>query len=349
MKIVIDDRIPYIRPALEALPVEAVYLPAAEMTPQAVQDADALIIRTRTRCDEALLQGSRVQFIATATIGYDHIDADYCARAGIRWCNAPGCNAPSVCQYLQSTLWLLRQSGKLPRQGGCLGVVGVGHVGTLVARMARSMGFEVLLNDPPRLAAGEDLDFRPLQQLMQQCDVLTFHVPLCTEGLYPTYHLVDEDFLNALPRRPVLINTARGEVVDNPALSRALDDGRLRAAVLDVWEHEPHIDLELMQRCFLATPHIAGYSADGKANATNQAVRALCTHFGWPVPPLAEPPAPPCPDIYATDEADACLQIYDPRQDDRRLRACSSDFERQRGNYPLRRERQAYRIHPVEG
>lgn len=344
MKVIVDNKIPYIREAIEALADQVVYLPGAEITPEAVKDADALIIRTRTRCCRELLQGSKVQFIATATIGYDHIDTAYCREAGIAWSNAPGCNAASVAQYLQSCLLLLEREKGMKLAGSTLGIVGVGHVGRLVADVARRWGMRVLLNDPPRAAAEGAEGFCALQTLAEESDVLTFHVPLLCEGNYPTFHLANDAFFRTLKRKPVVINTSRGEVVDTAALKEALSKGMVREAILDVWENEPTIDLDLLHYIYIGTPHIAGYSADGKANATRQALDALCRHFRLSGDYIITPPAPPQPIIKAPTLPDALLQIYNPHTDSRALKEHPELFEQLRGNYPLRREEGAYSI-----
>ena len=337
MKIVIDDRIPYIRGAAERLG-RAVYLPGAAIGPDDVRDADALIVRTRTRCDRRLLEGSRVQFVATATIGFDHLDTAWLARAGIAWANCPGCNAASVAQYVESSLILLRRAGLLPAAGGVVGVVGVGHVGTKVAAAARALGFDVLPCDPPRHER-EGGTFYALDQLAERADVVTFHTPLTFDGPHPTFHLADEAFFARLRHRPVVMNSGRGEAVDTQALLAALDDGRVRAAVIDTWENEPHIDRRLLDRAFIATPHVAGYSADGKATGTRMALEAVARHFGLPDRFDIRPPRLPEGLVPAADPLDRKLQLYNPLDDTRRLKAAPESFEQLRGNYPLRRER----------
>lgn len=330
MRIVIDDKIPYIREAVSALTSDAVYLRGAAITARDVRDADALIIRTRTRCDERLLGGSRVRFVATATIGYDHIDTGYMERAGIQWANCPGCNAASVGQYLRSVLLLLRRDFELPEHA-TVGIVGCGHVGTQVRLVARSLGMRVLLNDPPAASEG----YVSLETIEREADVITFHVPLTSEGPYATRHLAGEAFFSRLRRRPFIINTSRGGVVDNAALKRALVCGKVRQAVIDTWEHEPDIDRELLDMVYIGTPHIAGYSADGKVNADNMAIGALCRFFGLKPPARIVPPGLPPGFVYTGDP----LQLYDPREDCRRLRERPDLFEDLRGNYPLRREK----------
>ena len=344
MKVIVDNKIPFIGEAVEKIADSVVYAPGAGFTPELVRDADALIIRTRTLCDRRLLEGSRVRFIATATIGFDHIDTDYCRQAGITWSNAPGCNSSSVAQYLQSSLLLLQELRGMRLPELTLGVVGVGNVGGKVAQVAQRLGMRVLLNDLPREEREGTAAFRSLQTLAEECDVISFHVPLYKEGRYKTFHLAHEDFFRSLKRRPVIINTSRGEVVDTRALIAALEDGLVSDAVIDVWEHEPDIDLTLLNKVFLGTPHIAGYSADGKANATRMALDALCRFFHIEADYQISPPPPPNPVVTAASLAEACLQMYDPRRDSDALKARPGQFEALRGDYPLRREEEAYRV-----
>lgn len=341
MKIVVDNKIPYIRESLEKIADEVVYLPGNEFTPDTIRGADALIIRTRTRCNRELLEGSSVRFIATATIGYDHIDTDYCRHKGIAWTNAPGCNAASVAQYVHSALLLLKLRRGTDLQAACIGIIGVGHVGTQVAEIAKKLGMRVLLNDPPRQDKGEK-GFDSLETLQKECDILTFHVPLYREGKYRTYHLADLAFFRSLGKQPVIINTSRGEVIETGALREAIRERGIREAIIDVWENEPAIDLSLLEEVFIGTPHIAGYSADGKANATRLSLEALCRFFGIRKEIFITPPAPPCPVIEAATEEEFFLQIYNPEEDCRRLREHPECFEQLRGNYPLRRESGAY-------
>ncbi len=334
MKIIVDDKIPYIREALDSLPCEAIYLPGSAVTAKDVHDADALIVRTRTRCDKHLLEGSRVQFIATATIGYDHLDTGYLQQAGINWTNCPGCNAGSVAQYLRSSLLLLQQERGVILSGSTLGIVGVGHVGTLVRQVGQELGMRVLCCDPPRVEQGEK-SFLPLETLMKESDILTFHVPLVTGGNHPTLHMADEQFFRALARKPIIINTSRGEVVDTKALTSALEQGLIRDAIIDVWEHEPDIDLHLLDCVYLGTPHIAGYSADGKANATRMVLEALCNHFHFPQKEFHITP----PSLPPDTDTNNPLALYDPRRDSHALKVAPEKFEYLRGNYPLRREK----------
>ncbi len=343
IKVIVDDKIPYIKGELEKLADEVVYAAGKDISAAMVKDADALIIRTRTHVNRQLLEGSKVRFVATATIGFDHIDTEYCRQAGIVWRNAPGCNATSVWQYVHSSLVLLHQQCGLPLKGSRLGVVGVGHVGSEVADAEESMGMEVLRCDPPRADKGEE-GFVPLEELCEQCDVISFHTPLTHDGPYPTWHLADERFFQSLKRPVYLINTSRGEVVDNSALLRALQEGHVKEAVIDVWEGEPNINRQLLERAFIGTPHIAGYSADGKANATRMALDAFCEFFHLKGDYVITPPAPAQATLEANTNEELQLMGYNPMEDSQRLKAAPETFEYQREHYPLRRELRAYNI-----
>ncbi|MCD8032408.1 MAG: 4-phosphoerythronate dehydrogenase PdxB [Bacteroides sp.] len=343
MKVVVDDKIPYIKEAISRIADEVVYAPGGEFTHALIKDADALIVRTRTLCNRSLLQGSQVQFIATATIGYDHIDTKYCQEAGITWTNTPGCNADSVAQYIQSSLFLLQQKGCIPRNT-CIGIVGVGNVGSRVETVARDMGMKVLINDPPREAHEGNFGFVSLKEISAACDIITFHTPLTLTGKYQTFHLADAGFFDSLHRQPVIINTSRGEVVSTTAILEALKSGKVSEAILDVWEGEPEVNLELLKFSFLGTPHIAGYSADGKANATRMSLDALCRYFNIHAEYTISPPEPQQLLICAPTWQEALLHIYNPQTDSQRLKQHPEDFEYLRGHYPLRREPKAYTI-----
>lgn len=340
MKIVIDDKIPYIRETIRQITPDAVYIKGADISAADVKDADAMIVRTRTLCNEQLLKGSRVKFIATATIGFDHIDTHYMESAGIEWTNCPGCNSGSVAQYLRSVLILLCHNKGLNPAEHTVGVVGYGHVGSKVAAQARTMGFRVLVCDPPLLDAGCTAEeFVDMDRIERECKVITFHVPFTKGGKYPTFHLADESFFGRLARSPFVVNTSRGAVVDNAALLRALQSGCVADAVVDTWENEPNINLALLNKVYIGTPHIAGYSADGKTNADNMVISALCRHFGianrWHI----APPSLPADFRLSGSADDRLLQLYNPLNDSERLKAAPKEFENLRGNYPLRREK----------
>ena len=349
MKIVVDDKIPYIRETLERLADEVVYKKGSAIGPEDVKDADALIVRTRTRCDEQLLKGSKVQFVATATIGYDHIDTAWCEQNGIEWTNCPGCNSGSVAQYIESVLASLNPSerrdlpaesvGSLPLRGGLvgltLGVVGCGHVGSKVCRVGERLGMRVLVNDPPLVSTHHSPltthHFVTLDEIAREADIITFHVPLDET----TRHLADEAFFKKLRQKPVIINSSRGGVVDEQALLKAMDEGLVSQAVIDTWEGEPNISRTLLYKTFIGTPHIAGYSADGKVNADNMVIEALCRHFSLALPPKIEPPKLPEEFLYTGNP----LELYNVMNDSRKLKTHPESFEELRGNYPLRREK----------
>lgn len=344
MKVIVDEKIPYIKGVIEQIAKEVVYAPGSAFTPQLVKDADALIVRTRTRCNAGLLKNSHVKFIATATIGYDHIDVEFCKQNGIAWANAPGCNANSVSEYIESCLLLLGEQYNLLFQQMTIGIVGVGNVGSKVAEMARRFGMTVLLNDPLRAEIEGNKSFSPIEELTDRCDIISFHTPLTYNGDYATLHLADECFFSSLKKRPILINTSRGEVINTNALLHAMEAETITDAIIDVWEHEPQPDHQLLQRAFVATPHIAGYSADGKANATQMALEALCRHFKMETSIHIEPFEP----TILTDFVDArkmpiALLAYNPLTDSSKLKAHPERFEEFRNNYPLRREIAFYR------
>ena len=339
MKIVIDDKIPYIRETISRLTDDAVYIKGSDIGPEDVRDADALIVRTRTRCDERLLGGSSVKFVATATIGFDHIDAGYMERAGIEWMSCPGCNAASVAQYVRSVLLLLKRGRRARLCGLTMGIVGCGHVGTKVKAVAEEYGMRVLVCDPPRQERSDGGPFATMGDIEREADIITFHVPLTADGPHPTLHLADKAFFRRLGRRPLIINTSRGPVVDNAALLDALIYNKVGDAVVDTWENEPQISRELLGRVWIGTPHIAGYSADGKVNADNMVIEGLCRRFGLDVPPRIVPPKLPATFVPSTDDDTLRLQLYNPLDDSARLKASPESFEELRGNYPLRRER----------
>ncbi len=356
IKVVADDKIPFLKGALEPY-AKVVYLPGGKIVRDDLIDADALIVRTRTRCDASTLEGTRVSFVATATIGYDHIDTAYCEGKGIDWTNAPGCNSASVAQYIASTLLSFSLKTEFRLQGATLGVIGVGNVGSKVANVGHALGMKVLLNDPPRARLEGQGQFCELDRILAEADVITMHVPLTLEGPDKSYHLAGKSFFKALAKRPLFINSSRGEVTDSAALKWAIREGFARDAALDVWENEPDIDRELLGMIFQGTPHIAGYSTDGKANGTAMSVNALARKFGLPLKDFfpKEVPPPPHPEIdldFATSFEETVFKAvsisYDAQADHALLRASPEDFERQRGDYPLRREFPAYRIVPKD-
>ena len=343
MKIVVDNKIPYIQAALKTLADEVVAKAGGEISPADVHDADILVVRTRTRCDHHLLEDSSVRLVVTATIGYDHIDTAFLEAAGIRWTNCPGCNATSVAQYVGNSLLLLKRDRGLRLKTATMGIVGVGHVGTAVMEAAQRLNIgRLLLNDPPRETAGErlpnGLPWTDLPTLLTEADIITLHTPPTAEGPYPTLHLINAQSFDMMKRRPVIINAGRGGLIDERALEAAMDAGTVREVVLDTWEHEPRINHTLLNKVYIGTPHIAGYSADGKANATRMALTAICRFLGRPM--TFDIQAPPLPSDFKPSPLpeELALRLYNPLSDSEHLKANPESFEQLRGSYPLRRE-----------
>lgn len=351
MNILVDENIPY---GPEAFGTLGTVRKAAgrSITNAMLADVDALIIRSITKVNAALLEGTPVRFVGTCTIGEDHVDKACLSRKGIGFSSAPGCNANSVAEYIVTALLYLARKYGFDLTSKRLGIVGVGNVGSKVWRKAQALGMTCVLNDPPLAAKTGDPVYRPLDEI-RECDVITFHTPLKKSGDYPTWHLADEAFLAALRPGTILFNTSRGAVVDNSALEAALRRRHIAAAVLDVWEKEPTPNLDLLARSDIATPHIAGYSFDGKVNGTRQIYEALCASLGmdaaWDPKPLLPPPPlpeltvdPHVPDVLTT----TVLQAYDLVGDDARMRGITAVpteeqgpyFDRLRKEYPVRRE-----------
>lgn len=353
MKVVIDDKIPFIEGILEPY-CEVFYAAGGHINNEMVKDADALIIRTRTKCNEQLLNNSQVKLIATATIGHDHIDKAYCAAQGIKWVNAPGCNARSVEQYVAAALLYLHVHHQVELKGQTLGIVGVGNTGSKTAKVAEILGMKVLLNDPPRARLETDVAFVSFQDIVTLSDFICFHVPLNRDGIDKTYHMVDLPFIERVSSKVFLLNACRGEVIDNQVLKSALNQHQIQGAIIDVWENEPAIDTELMDLCNIVTPHIAGYSADGKANGTENSIRAVSKFFGlglneWKCLNI---PVPHNLEIIIDGSGKSDEQIlfeavhytYPIEKDDEKLRKFTNTFEKQRGEYPIRREFSNYRV-----
>ena len=353
LQIVADDKIPFLKGVLEPF-ADVKYLPGSAILYEDLLYADALLVRTRTRCDSSLLKGTPVKFIATATIGHDHIDKVFCEKAGIAWTNAPGCNASSVMQYMASALITIQKEKGIKLEGKTLGLVGAGHVGKLIQKLAGILGLNVLINDPPRERSEGPREFTGLQQLLTQSDFVTLHVPYTTAGVDKTHHLIGTTSLALMKPSAWLINTSRGEVVETQALKEALTRNKIAGAVIDVWENEPKIDRELLRKVFIATPHIAGYSADGKANGTAIIVRACSSFFGLPLTSWypAVLPLPLNKQVLKKDHNEssadflerAILHTYNILKDNDLVRLNPADFEKLRNNYFVRREFNAYSI-----
>ena len=319
MQVVIDKGIPFLEGVIEPY-AQVLYLSPEEITPDTVRDADALIVRTRTRIDKELIEGSKVRFVATATIGYDHINQDYCNQAGVRWVSCPGCNAQAVCDYVEEAISTMK-SGK---KALTVGIVGYGHVGKLVAQMANKKGYRLLLSDPP-LGIGASL-----QEIAPLCDVLTFHTPLTHDGAYPTYHLGNADVLRLCKPDALIINAARGGIIDEQALLAHISTFPSKeekgGIAIDCWEGEPHLNHELLQLVDLASFHIAGYSIAGKINASEMCLRAFCEFFSLPILSINKKVVP-----LQGDSAPGWLKRISNQ-----LKAEPEHFEQLRKNYPLR-------------
>jgi len=349
MHIVADENIPYVREAFERIG-EVITASGRSMTADLVREADVLLVRSVTPVNEALLGDSRVRFVGTATIGTDHIDEAFLSKRGIAFVAAPGSNANSVAEYVAAALLVVAGRGGWDLAGRHIGVIGVGNVGSLVVAKAEALGMRAILNDPPLARQTGDARYRPLDEALD-ADIVTLHVPLTREGPDATLHMVNDRFLGRLRAGAVLLNTSRGGVVDTAALRRALQTGRLEGAVLDVWENEPGIDLDLLRRVDLGTSHIAGYSFDGKVNGTQMLYKAVCAWLGWPADwrPVLPPPPVPAVTVRAEGEdglREAVLAVYDIERDDAALRGLldlpaaerGPAFDRLRKDYPQRRE-----------
>lgn len=339
MRVVIDKYIPFIQGVLEPYASEVIYATPEKIDSTLVRDADALLVRTRTKVNESLLGESRCRFVATATIGMDHIDSEWCRKAGITAVNAPGCNAPAVAQYVLASL--SRLNIRKP-EDSTLAVVGVGHIGSIVSRWALGLGYNVLHVDPLRAVKEPDKRWYTLDEIARLADVITFHTPLTQSGPYPTRHLADTKFFGNLGRTPIVINSSRGAVVDNDALLDAIRSGKISHAVVDVWKGEPNINLDLLAAADIATPHIAGYSLDGKIRATQMVLDALCRHFNLPALKADAPEAAQVPETVSLRQV---LDSYDPFADTLLMRKAisnsfdtASTFEQLRDNYNLRKE-----------
>lgn len=325
------------------------------MDAASVSDVDVLLVRSITKVNADLLAQSPMQFVATATIGEDHIDKGYLHERGIGFSSAPGCNANSVAEYITAALVELALERGFPLENRTLGIIGHGNVGKQVEMKAKALGMSCVLNDPPLQRETGDPKYRPLDELLEQASVVSVHVPLTKNGTDPTYHLVGREFLSKVSVGSILFNTSRGSVADGSALRDSLVGGRLGACVLDVWEGEPNVDLDLMANCAFATPHIAGYSFDGKVKGTQQIYEAACAHFKqrptWN--PALRLPVPKCPEVCVngnesieTALREAIRPIYDITRDDADLRDIirlpeadrAAEFDRLRKEYPQRRE-----------
>ena len=354
MKIVADCNIPFVQRCFGHLG-EIQVVQGRQITPVTVADAEVLLVRSVTPVDRRLLEHSRVRFVATATIGCEHVDMDYLQTRGIGFASAPGSNANSVAEYVVAALLAVGQKYRITLPGKSIGIVGVGNVGSRVAAKCRALGLRTVLNDPPLARHTGDPKYRPLEDVLG-CDFVTLHTPLTKDGPDGTFHLADRALLERLRPGTVFLNTSRGGVHDTLALKAAMVQGRLKAVVLDVWENEPNIDQDLLRKVDLSTPHIAGYSFDGKVAGLIMIYKAVCKHLGiQPTHELTEflpPPAVPTIELKAADLPEQELvrqtvqQVYAIHRDDFNAREIlmvppqtrGAFFDNLRKNYPVRRE-----------
>ena len=357
MIVAVDEIIPYGKAAFA--PVGRLrFYSATKLRPEDVRDADAMVVRSVTRVDAELLEGSPVRFVGTASIGMDHVDLEYLRSRGIRFANAAGSNANSVAEYVAASLLVLAARKGWDLSSKSLAVIGVGNVGTHVVEKARALGMRVILCDPPLRDATGDPRYGTLDDVLG-ADILTFHVPLTTRGKYPTRGMIGSDVLHRLRKDQFVMNSSRGAVIDGGALKQALHDKRIAGAALDVWEKEPRIDSELVDLVDIATAHIAGYSLDGKVRGTEMMFEELCRFFeldlSWNTDSIFPPQAALAPDGGADIQASVAstvLRAYDILQDDARLRAlralppeqAAREFDNLRNYYVYRPEFRHYKV-----
>ncbi|WPO96511.1 4-phosphoerythronate dehydrogenase PdxB [Buttiauxella sp. HR94] len=348
MKILVDENMPYARELFSRLgevkPVAGRPIPVDELA-----DAQALMVRSVTRVNASLLSGTAVKFVGTATAGTDHVDQAWLDEAGIGFSAAPGCNAIAVVEYVFSALLMLAERDGFTLKDRTVGIVGVGNVGSRLQARLEAWGVRTLLCDPPRAERGDAGDFRPLEALVREADILTFHTPLFKEGPYKTLHLADDALISALKPGAILINACRGAVVDNAALLTRLEAGQDLSVVLDVWEPEPDLNVELLKRVDIGTPHIAGYTLEGKARGTTQVFEAFSAFIGHRQQVALDTllPAPEFGRITLHGPLDqptlkrVAHLVYDVRRDDAPLRKVAGirgEFDKLRKNYLERRE-----------
>ncbi len=341
MKIVCDQRIPFVDEAFGHFG-QIVKCDSRAIDSTIVKDADALLVRSETKVDEKLIGGSKVRFVGTATIGTDHVEHEFLKRHGITFASAPGCNSWAVVQYIFSAIFTLAGKHGFKLKDKKLGVVGVGNIGSKIVSVAEKMGIEVAQNDPPRFRKTGDNRFVNLDGLMDS-DIITIHVPYTRAGTDPTHHLFGAERLARMKKGSIIINSSRGAVIDNQALKAALGNGTPGMAVLDVWEKEPNIDIELLPKCEIGTQHIAGYSIDGKMNATSMIYNAFCGYFGfdrsWNSTSVIAPPDEPVIRMKSSfsDSESAISEVvrrcYDITKDDARLRQIADIQPEDRGRY----------------
>ncbi|MFC2097691.1 4-phosphoerythronate dehydrogenase [Bacteroidota bacterium] len=347
IKIVADKHIPFLKGVLDQY-ADVIYVPGEEIKNLDLSKTDVLITRSRTYCNKELLNNTRIKLIASATIGIDHIDTEYCKNNGIRVKNAPGCNSASVCQYIITALCFLSEKLKFSLQGKTIGIVGHGNVGSKVASFAKIMGMNVLINDPPKQRLNKINNYVSIEEIIKKSDIISLHVPLTHSGEDKTINLIDKNFLSKMSASQILINSSRGGVVEEDSLKIAFNEQRIAGIVLDVWKNEPDIDREILDKSIIGTPHIAGYSIDGKANGTAMVVKIVSDFFKLGINNWF-PDNLPCPEDTIilpeiSDNDDEVIlkniiaKTYDIHHDNNQLKLHLEKFEFFRHNHPIRRE-----------
>ncbi len=366
MKIIADENIPFIEKACKTITDDIELIAGRAITPRMVKDADALLVRSITKVNAKLLDGSSIKFVGTATIGTDHIDIDYLKDKNIGFASAPGSNATSVAEYITAALLTIAHRKNIILKGKTIGIVGVGNVGSRVEKKALALGMTPVLNDPPlQEQTGNTQRYRPIEEIYD-CDIITMHTPLTKTGPHATYHLCDDQFFKNIRPGCIFLNSSRGGVHQTSAIKSAVNSRAISSLVLDVWEDEPDIDVELLKMTDIATPHIAGYSYDGKIKGMVMIYQAMCEHLGLPIKSKTEDflPAPVVPTIHVEAQGDdqqkiyqTVKRIYDIEADDHRCRGIIDTpvhergqyFDKLRKTYPVRREFQNTAITGAHG
>jgi len=355
MKIVIDKDIPFIHGIFEEYFNEVVYSSAIEISNQLLVNASALVIRTRTFCNEELLQGTKVEVIATATVGTDHIDLNFCQKRGIKVLSAQGCNKGAVLQWVLAALSCAANYFQEPLQGKIMGIVGNGNIGSLVSKATKAIGMDTLVCDPVLAEIGGNSSYTSLDKVAENADFISFHVPLTYMGNYPTFNMADTDFFSRIKTNSFILNSSRGGVVNENLMVQSYQKKRIRGMAIDVWLGEPIILDILLNECLIATPHVAGYSIEGKVNATRMAVMAIANHFNFKlnsfIPsknPIDESIELNCSQFITNDSIlnlhSLMKSVYNIESETECLKNEPYNFEKIRNSYAYRRENSGYFI-----
>jgi len=356
MKIAADVNIPFVKEAFKNFG-EVELFPGRDIENKMVKDADILLVRSVTKVNKELLSGTKIKFVATATIGIDHIDIDYLNENKIGFASAPGSNADSVAEYVVSGLLNLSKKYDFNLSEKKAGIIGVGNVGIRVKKRLEILGVECLLNDPPKQRETGNNIYLPLDKVLRSSDIVTVHVPLNKTGIDATLHLINEEFLSKMKKGFILINSSRGKVMNESAIRKSRD--KLMALILDVWETEPIVNIDTLNLTDIATPHIAGYSYDGKVRGTEMIYHAACDFFNiekkWNKTEFIKPENDLLIDLRKSNEPifDAINCAYPIIQDDKNFRGIKNIdlekhndfFDKLRKNYPKRREFFNYSLH----